>query len=267
MFTPAQDNRRRPSGVPRTVDVTGLIPTVGADGKTITNATVVPDGATAIVANVTIVSPTTAGFVSVRPGSAAGTPTTSSLNAASAEVIVPNSVTVELPTAGATAGQIQLWFQGTNPNATAHLLVDIVGYYQPAAAATGAMTFVGTFRSLATVGIGDTAPAAPTSYTASFDLDPDTYYVTGDLTVRNAGTVDRAVVRCQLYRDEAAIGNPAYQEVSPSGPSFTAWVHMSFADTFSVPVGGPTTVSYRCLRIGSPAMYYEYLNLNIFRTA
>lgn len=118
------------SATPRLLDVTGAIPTVGADGSTIASATVVPDGATAIVANVTIVGPTTAGFVSVRPGTASGSPTTSSLNATASGVIVPNAVTVELPITGPTAGQIQLWFQGTATGATSHLLVDIVGYYQ-----------------------------------------------------------------------------------------------------------------------------------------
>jgi hypothetical protein len=126
------------SATPRLLDVTGAIPTVGADGSTITSATVVPDGATAIVANVTIVGPTTAGFVSVRPGTASGSPTTSSLNATASGVIVPNAVTVELPTTGATAGQIQLWFQGTATGATSHLLVDIVGYYTAGAGPPGA---------------------------------------------------------------------------------------------------------------------------------
>ncbi len=89
----------------------------------------VPAGATAIVANVTVVSPTTLGFVSVRPGDATGLPATSNLNFLAGGV-VPNSVTVELPTAGAAAGTIDLVFHGTDATATAHLLIDIVGYYQ-----------------------------------------------------------------------------------------------------------------------------------------
>ncbi len=46
--------------------------------------------------------------------------------------IVANAVTTELPTSGPGAGAVQLWFHGTNPTATTHVLVDIVGYYQPA---------------------------------------------------------------------------------------------------------------------------------------
>jgi hypothetical protein len=117
------------SAQPQTLDVTGAIPVV-LPGDITSTGTPVPDGATAIVANVTIVGPTTPGFVSVRPGTATGDPTTSSLNAATGGVVLPNSVTVELPTTGAAAGTVQLWFQGTAPTASTHLLVDIVGYYQ-----------------------------------------------------------------------------------------------------------------------------------------
>jgi hypothetical protein len=82
------------------------------------------------------VFPTTAGFVSVRPGTASGNPTTSNINFTAGGVVVPNSVTVELPTTGATAGEVQLFFQGLDPSATTELLVDIVGYYQAGGAGT-----------------------------------------------------------------------------------------------------------------------------------
>ena len=122
------------SGSPRLLDVTGTIEVVGADGVTIGSGSPVPDGATAIVANVTAVFPSTAGFVAMRPGNASGTPTTSNVNFTSAGVVSPNSVTVELPTTGAQAGKVQLFFQGTAASATADILVDIVGYYTVGAA-------------------------------------------------------------------------------------------------------------------------------------
>ncbi len=125
------------SAQPQILDVTGAIPVV-LPGDQLSTGSPVPDGATAIVANVTIVGPTTPGFVSVRPGTATGAPATSSLNAATNGVVVPNSVSVELPTTGANAGQIQLWYQGTTPTATTHLLVDIVGYYTATGAAGAA---------------------------------------------------------------------------------------------------------------------------------
>lgn len=145
------------SAQPRLLDVTGTIPTVGADGATVTNAQAVPDGATAIVANVTAVGPTTPGFVAVRPGTATGQPTTSSINLTAAGVIVPNSVTVEIPTSGVTAGQIQLWFQGTDAAATTAVLVDIVGYYVA----------------------GPSGPAGPRGFSA-WDTIPSGVTVTGE---------------------------------------------------------------------------------------
>lgn len=112
----------------RLLDVTGDIQVATPGGGLVTQ-TVVPDGATAVVANVTAVRPTSTGFVSVRPGNATGEPTTSSLNIASAGAVNPNSVTVELPTTGANAGTIALYYFSDLPGGTTHLLVDVVGYY------------------------------------------------------------------------------------------------------------------------------------------
>jgi hypothetical protein len=117
----------------------GLVGALSSDARrqldvTDTAQSSVPAGATAIVANVTVVSPTTLGYISVRPGDATGLPSTPNINFL-AGGIVPNSVTVELPTAGPAAGTVDLVFHGTEANATAHLLIDIVGYYQ--AGATG----------------------------------------------------------------------------------------------------------------------------------
>jgi hypothetical protein len=113
---------------PRDLTVTGIVPAVVGD--TVVPTEVVPAGATAIVANVTAVRPSTAGFVAVRPATATGDPTTSNVNFTTGGVVVPNSVTVEVPTTGPDAGDIELWFKGTGPTATTHLLLDIVGYYE-----------------------------------------------------------------------------------------------------------------------------------------
>jgi hypothetical protein len=156
------------SETPRLLDVTGTIPTVQADGVTVANALVVPDGATAIVANVTVVSPTAGGFVSVRPGSATGTPTTSNLNFA-AGAIVPNSVTVEVPTAGAGAGNVQIFYKGT-PGSTSHILVDIVGYYLAGSGPAGPAGPAGA-----------TGAAGPRGFSA-WDTIPSGQTVTGEIT-------------------------------------------------------------------------------------
>lgn len=115
-------------GQARTLDVTGTVPVV-LPGNTKGSAVVVPDGATAVVANVTAVRPTSTGFVSVRPGSATGAPTTSNINITTPGGVYPNSVTVELPTAGSAAGRVNLYYFADSPGGTTQLLFDIVGYY------------------------------------------------------------------------------------------------------------------------------------------
>ncbi len=114
------------SPVSQDLTVTGNIPTT--TGAQI----VVPAGATGVVLNVTVVQPTRAGFVSVRPADAPGTPATSSLNF-EAGVTQPNAVTVQVPTAGADAGKIELTYDAYGTaGASTDLLVDVVGYYAPA---------------------------------------------------------------------------------------------------------------------------------------
>ena len=72
--------------------------------------------------------PTADGFLSVRPGDASGTPSTSSLNFKAGEVM-PNSVQVGLPTSGAN-GQIDITYDalGATPGPTTEVLIDVVGY-------------------------------------------------------------------------------------------------------------------------------------------
>jgi hypothetical protein len=118
------------NSTPALLDVTGTIPIVNPD-QTIGSAVVVPDGATSIVANVTGVTPSTIGYVAIRPGDTTGTPSTSSINFTAPGVIVPNSVTVAIPTAGTNAGHLNLFFFGITPEANIHLLIDIVGYFSP----------------------------------------------------------------------------------------------------------------------------------------
>ena len=110
------------SAVAQKLQVTGSIPT--ATGT----KTVVPAGATGVLLNVTPVSPTTAGFISIRPGDAAGAATTSSLNF-TAGGISPNSVQVAMPTAGANAGKIDITFDAYGvAGPTTDVLIDVVGY-------------------------------------------------------------------------------------------------------------------------------------------
>ena len=177
------------SAQPRLLTVTGTIPTVAADGITVTNRQAVADGATAIVANVTAVTPSTPGFVAVRPGTATGNPTTSSINFTTSGVVAPNSVTVEVPTSGPTAGQIELFFSGASPAATTHLLVDIVGYYTAVDAAPAPARVVwvaasgGDFTSVTAALASITDASATTPYVVR--VAPGIYDEPGGVTMQS----------------------------------------------------------------------------------
>ncbi|CAN5504565.1 hypothetical protein BH10ACT2_BH10ACT2_10600 [soil metagenome] len=108
----------------RDLVVTGSIAT--ADGIQI----VVPEGATAVSMNVTVVSPSANGFLAVRPADATGAPSTSNLNFIVGQVI-PNAVTVKVPTSSGDAGKIEITYSaGGTTGPTTNVLVDIVGYFQ-----------------------------------------------------------------------------------------------------------------------------------------
>ena len=75
--------------------------------------------------NVTSFNPTGGGFISVRPGTATGYPSTGNLNVNPGQTI-PNSVTVAIPTTGPNTGQIDLTYGSIAGNTTG-LIIDIVG--------------------------------------------------------------------------------------------------------------------------------------------
>jgi hypothetical protein len=110
------------SAVPQDLQVTGNVAT------TTGNQVVVPAGSTGVVLNVTAVSPTANGFISIRPADAPGLPTTSSLNFNTGDIL-PNAVSVSLPTVGADAGKIEITFDSYGTaGPTTDILIDVVGY-------------------------------------------------------------------------------------------------------------------------------------------
>lgn len=120
------------SMIPRDLPVTGVVPTTAGDRS------VVPAGATAVTLNVTGVSASAAGFISVRPGDASGPPSTSNLNIEAGQ-IVPNAVTVQVPTSGSAAGTIQIVFDAYGaPGHTTDILIDVVGYFVAGGGGSGA---------------------------------------------------------------------------------------------------------------------------------
>ena len=108
----------------------------------------VPAGATGVLLNVTVVAPTAAGFVTIRPGDATGTPSTSSLNFDTG-ADVANSVQVGLPITGPNAGEIDITYDAYGAaGPSTDMVIDIVGYMIPG-------------------GGGATGPAGPTGATGA----------------------------------------------------------------------------------------------------
>jgi hypothetical protein len=111
-----------------------------------------------VVLNVTAVNPTAGGYVSLRPGDATGAPTVSTLNVTAGGTF-PNGATITIPTTGAHAGEIQVWYEaeGTTVGST-ELLIDIAGYYELASSGTA----------------GETGPAGPQGETGPAGADGTT---------------------------------------------------------------------------------------------
>lgn len=110
------------SAIGQDLQVTGLVATTTGP------ATVVPTGATGVILNVTVVAPAASGFLSVRPANAPGAPTTSNLNFLAGE-LVPNAVSVELPTTGPDTGRIEIAYDAYGASGpTTDVLIDVVGY-------------------------------------------------------------------------------------------------------------------------------------------
>ena len=146
-------------GVAGTLKVTGSIPTATSSG--VVNAVVVPAGATAVVLNVTAVNPTAGGYVALRPGDATGAPTVSTLNVTAGGTF-PNGATITIPTTGAHAGEIQVWYEAeyTTVGST-ELLIDIAGYYELASSGPAGAT-------------GPAGPAGPQGETGPAGADGTT---------------------------------------------------------------------------------------------
>ena len=107
------------ASTPRDLKVAGSIP-VSTGGSEV----VVPADATAVSVNITVVRPDAKGFLALRPGGAAGTPETSTVNF-EAGINTPNAATVPL----SPDGKVQIWVEMPSTTAEAHVLLDIVGYY------------------------------------------------------------------------------------------------------------------------------------------
>ena len=99
-------------------DETFVVPVWGTNG----NCTI-PTGATGVSLSVTLINPSAASYLTVFPSNAAR-PLTSNLNWVAGQAPTPNAVTAPL----SADGRMSLY----NLTGTVDLLVDIVGFYEPA---------------------------------------------------------------------------------------------------------------------------------------
>ncbi|NND74364.1 MAG: hypothetical protein HKN44_05105, partial [Ilumatobacter sp.] len=144
----------------RQLQITGPITTIDrytANGTAVVTSEqiVVPAGATGVLLNITAVTPSATGFLSVRPGDATGAPSTAGLNFDPGDTI-PNALTVALPTTGTGSGMIDLYYGAEFPGQTVHVVIDIVGYTSDA----GLLDIIGRIEALENSGV--TGPPGPT---------------------------------------------------------------------------------------------------------
>ena len=212
-------------GVAGTLKVTGLIPTATSN-----NAVVVPVGATAVVLNVTAVNPTAGGYVSLRPGDATGAPTVSTLNVTAGGTF-PNGATITVPTSGAYAGQIQVWYEaeGTTVGST-ELLIDIAGYYELASSGAGAAGAKGDTGAAGAKGDTGTAGATGAKGDTGATGASVSFFSARSVCGSNGTTLCAVGVQgpgggTVFYVDtEGKYGDFDYLEVAPTNASTTgAW--------------------------------------------
>ncbi len=173
------------SNTPRKLTVTGPITTSDETTGTTPTKTVIPPGATGVIMNVTSYNPTGAGWIAIRPGDATGQPATSNLNVTPGQ-IVPNAVTVSIPTTGPNAGHIDITY-GAAPNNTTGVIIDIIGY----TTSTGLADLVARVQTLETNGTsgpaGPTGPTGPRGPAGPAGADGSDLYAR-TVIVKNDGT-------------------------------------------------------------------------------
>ena len=245
------------AGTSKKLMVTGTIGTwIEANQQSISRV-VVPAGATGVLLNVTAVLPTGAGFISVRPGDATGAPSTSNLNVFPGD-IVPNQVTVAIPTSGVNKGKIDITY-GSAPNNTVDIVVDVVGFTTN----TGLLDLVNRVTALETGsparvvwvaddGTGDyallsTALAAITDATSSkpyvIKIAPGIYTETTPVVLKDFVDVegsgqDITTINCAC----SSSGTKASAAAVSAGAINADVRHLTVNNTGSVAVGGSSGV-------------------------
>ena len=191
--------------------MTGTITTwIEANQQSISRV-VVPVGATGVLLNVTAVSPTGAGFISVRPGDATGAPSTSNLNVFPGD-IVPNQVTVAIPTSGVNIGKIDITY-GSAPGNTVDIIVDVVGYTTN----TGLLDLVNRVEQL------ETASPARVVWVADDNTGDYALLSTALAAITDATSSNPYVIKIApgIYTETTSVMLKDYVDVEGSGQNIT----------------------------------------------
>jgi hypothetical protein len=224
------------AATPRNLQITGSIATYFEPTQTTTFQQVVPAGATGVLMNVTAVSPTADGYLSVRPGNATGVPATAGLNFAPGQVI-PNAVTVALPTTGA----INLYYGAGSTGATMDVVIDIVGYTTN----TGLIDIVNRVTTLETAttntGLIDIVNRVTTLETASLETASPARVI----WVADDNTGDHPSLSTALAAiTDATSSNPYVIKIAPG--TYTETANVVLKTYVDVEGSGQNTTTINC---------------------
>jgi hypothetical protein len=223
------------AGTSKKLQVTGTITTWTEANNKSTRRVVVPAGATGVLLNVTAVSPTGAGHLSIRPGNATGVPATAGLNFIPGDVVA-NAITVAVPTAGANAGQIDLYYGTPVAGASMDVVIDVVGYTTN----TGILDLVNRVTALETEGVvGPAGPAgAPGAAGVNAESPARVVWVADD------GTGDYLLLSEALAAITATAATPYVIKIAPG--IYTETTPVKLKDYVDVEGSGQDITTINC---------------------
>jgi hypothetical protein len=147
----------------------------------------------------------------VRPGDAAGAPSTSNLNVFPGD-IVPNQVTVAIPTSGVNIGKIDITY-GSAPGNKVDIIVDVVGYTTN----TGLLDLVNRVTAL------ETASPARVVWVADDNTGDYALLSTALAAITDATSSNPYVIKIApgIYTETASVVLKDYVDVEGSGQDIT----------------------------------------------
>jgi hypothetical protein len=202
----------------------------------------VPTGATAVTGNVTVVAPTTVGFVSLGP-TLPSVPSTSTVNLTKG-VTTANGVTVAL-----NGNTLQAVYVGTSSTATVDVIFDVTGFFTADATGLSYHPIVPARYLDSSTGKGlsglFTSPTPRTLAIGGVGAVPsDAAGISGNLTLVNPTSVGFAQVA------------PTISGV-PTSSTVNAVVGRTVANGFDVPLGGSGNLALIWYGLGSATAHLQ----------